>query len=338
MNAQEDSLGGDARSKGGKSRAAKLTKEERKVIAQKGAAERWNLPKATHEGELAIGSVEIPCAVLEDGTRVLTQQGFLLAIGRARAAKGGQGASIDNMVPFLAANNLKPFIPSELHQTTTPIKFRTINGTPAFGFKAELLPEVCDVFLAARRAGKLLPSQGHIAEQCELLLSGFARVGIRALIDEATGYQYDRPRKDLEEYLESFLSERLRRWVRTFPTDYFKHLCRLRGVELRPDMRLPQYFGHLTRNIVYRRIAPGLLKRIQERKVERGSKSNKLHSWLNEDKGVPEVLFHLGRVVSIMESHTNYEDFEKHLNKSLPMFEETPGLFDNPEDWEPKTK
>src|SRR5436305_10300203 len=113
-----------------------------------------------------------------------------------------------------------------------------------------------------------------------MLIRGFARVGIIAMVDEATGFQYDRPRRDLEEYLKKFLSESLRRWVRTFPADYFKHLCRLRNVELRPDMKLPQYFGHLTNDLVYRRLAPGILKRLKERRSERGSPSNKLFCWL----------------------------------------------------------
>jgi len=78
---------------------------------------------------------------------------------------------------------------------------------------------------------------------CTLVIRGFASVGIIALVDEATGYQYERPRKDLEEYLKKVLSEGLRRWVRTFLGDYFKHLCRLKGVQLRPDMKLPHLYG-----------------------------------------------------------------------------------------------
>ena len=102
-----------------------------------------------------------------------------------------------------------------------------------------------------------------------ILIRGFASVGIIALVDEATGYQYERPRRDLEEYLKKFLSDSLRRWVKTFPGDYFKHLCRLKGVQLRPDMKLPQYFGHITNDLVWRRIAPGLLRALKERRSER---------------------------------------------------------------------
>src|SRR5262249_43552801 len=241
-----------------------------------------------------------------------------------------------NLPAFLTAKNLKPFIHRDLEVTSSQIEFLTLGGIRAFGYAAELLPKVCDVFLDANAAGVLTHNQKHIAAQPFTLIRGLAHVGIIALVDEATGFQYDRPRRELEEYLKKFLSESLRRWVRTFPADYFKHLCRLRGVELRADMKLPQYFGHLTNDLVYRRLAPGLLKRRKERRVERGSQSNKLHSWLSSDLGFPEVLVHLGTVVGLMKLHTDYAAFQEQLDTIAPVYPETPGLFDDPEDWKPR--
>src|SRR5205823_14684499 len=142
---------------------------------------------------------------------------------------------------------------------------KTLSGVRASGYRADLLPDVCEIYLKARDAGELPKNQEHVAKQAEILIRGLAKVGIIALVDEATGFQYDRPRRDLEEQLKKFLSESVRRWVRTFPADYFKHLCRLRGVQLRPDMRLPQYFGHLTNNLVFRRMAPGLVQKLNDR-------------------------------------------------------------------------
>lgn len=329
-------------SKGGKARAASLTADERSAAARHAVEARWGqqLPKATHEGTLTIGSTEIPCAVLESGTgqsriRVLTQSGLMLALGRARQAKGRQYYDSDvNLPAFLTAKNLKPFIPDDLAVTSSQIEFRTLGGVRAFGYPAELLPMVCDVFLDAKAAKVLTHNQEHIAEQALILIRGLARVGIIAMVDQATGYQYDRPRRDLEEFLKKFLSESLRRWVRTFPADYFKHLCRLRDIELRPDMKLPQYFGHLTNDLVYRRLAPGLLRRLKERRSERGSSSNKLHSWLSLDNGVPDVLVHLGTVIGCMKMHTNYDEFVKQLDRIAPIYPATPGLFDDPKDWE----
>ncbi len=328
--------------KGGKARAEKLSSDELSEIGKKGAQARWEkagkskaIPKATHEGILLIGTAEIPCAVLDTRVRLLTQSGFMIALGRARQAKGRQYYDSDvNLPAFLTAKNLKPFITNDLKVTSSQIEFQTLGGVRAFGYSAELLPKVCGVFLDAKAAGVLTHNQEHIAEQALMLIRGLAQVGIIALVDEATGFQYDRPRRDLEEYLKKFLSESLRRWVRTFPADYFKHLCRLRDVELRPDMKLPQYFGHLTNDLVYRRLAPGLLKRLKERRLERGSQSNKLHSWLSADTGFPEVLVHLGTVVGLMKLHKDYDAFQRQLDQIAPVYPETPGLFDDPADWQ----
>jgi len=328
--------------RGGDARAKKLSPEDRTAIAQSAAEARWEkagklkpVPKATYEGTLIIGDMEIPCAVLEDGTRVLTQSGVMIALGRARQAKGRQYYDADvNLPAFLTAKNLKPFIPQELTVTSSQIEFKTLGGVRAFGYRAELLPKVCGVFLDADAASALDHTQKHIAQRAMILIRGFASVGIIALIDEATGYQYERPRRDLEEYLKKFLSENLRRWVRTFPGDYFKHLCRLKGVELRPDMKLPQYFGHLTNDLIWRRIAPGLLRALKERRNERGSPSNKLHSWTSEELGKPELLLHMGTVVGLMKLNSDYETFHKQLDAVSPIYPDTPGLFDDPKDWE----
>jgi hypothetical protein len=323
---------------GGKARAEKLSKDELSEIGKSAADARWgkDIPKATHEGILMIGDMEIPCAVLENGVRVLTQSGVMRALGRARQAKGRQYYDADVDLPaFLTAKNLKPFIPSTLSVTSSQLEFRLLSGQRAFGYSADLLPEVCGVFLDAKASGALAPTQEHIADRALILIRGLASVGIIALIDEATGFQYERPRRDLEELLKKFLSEGLRRWVRTFPGDYFKHLCRLKNVPLRPDMKLPQYFGHLTNDLIWRRIAPGLLRALKERRSERGSPSNKLHSWTSEEVGKPELLLHLGTVVGLMKIHTDYDAFHAQLNKIAPIYPDNPGLFDDPKDWEP---
>jgi len=320
-------------SKGGKARAQSLTPEQRSEQARRAVEARWsqNLPKATHgdlDHPLRIGNIEIPCYVLEDGRRVITQRGFQTALGMNES---GGARRLLNFVGNLAAKGIDcKDLESRVNE---PIKFVPTDGGVAHGYEASALADMCDVILEARKHNHLRTTQEHYADYCETLLRGFARVGIDALIDEATGYQYDRPRRDLEEQLKKYLSESLRRWVRTFPSDYFKHLCRLRGVVLRRDMRLPQYFGTLTNNLVYRRIAPGLLRKLKERRSERGKAGNKLHSWLSEDHGIPEALIHLGTVVALLKIHTDYEAFEKQLDDIAPIYPEVPGLFDNPDDW-----
>jgi hypothetical protein len=128
---EQDTITGKAI--GGKARAEKLSPERRKEIAHKAATARWqspqpnSLPRATHEGELKIGDISIPCAVLDTGERLLTQSGFMRAIGRARQAKGRQYYDADvNMPAFLTAKNLKPYISEELQVTSSQVQFITL--------------------------------------------------------------------------------------------------------------------------------------------------------------------------------------------------------------------
>ncbi|MDO8369518.1 MAG: P63C domain-containing protein [Candidatus Nitrotoga sp.] len=330
------------RAKGGKVKNALMTPEARKeqskkmVIAKK---EKALLPKSAYRGEIQIGDMTIPCCVLEDGRRLISENGITGILGttggksyRLRDSVAADG--VGPMPLFLASKALQPFIGEAFDGMDLSIVEYVDGNKISSGYDAKILPKVCEVWLRAKDKGALQDSQLVKAKKAEILMRGLAYIGIIALVDEVTGYQYERPRRELEEQLERFISESLRRWVNTFPPDYFKHLCRLRGVTFRPDMKLPQYFGNLTNNIVYKRLAPGLLKRLKEKRNEIGKPSNKLHSWLSLDTGFPEVLFHLGAVVDKMKRHTSYEDFEKELNETMPIYPENPGLFDDPKDWE----
>jgi hypothetical protein len=339
VNQSIQSLGGEARAKA-------MTTEELSASGRTAALARWEqegkrspMPKATHKGELIIGDMEIPCAVLDNGKRVLSEHGMTNAIlgSRSGASKRLKAAALSDgaLLPlFLAPSVLNQFIDSGLRDgPLKPIDYEDGRNLER-GYDAALLPAVCDIWLKARDGNLLQKQQLDKAKKAEILMRALAHVGIIALVDEATGFQYDRPRRDLEEQLKKFLSEELRKWVGTFPADYFKHLCRLRGVDLRTDMKLPPYFGTLTNNLIYRRIAPGLLKKLKERRAERGRPSNKLFSWLSEDVGLRALLVHVGTVVGLMKINGDYKTFERQLDQVAPIYPETPGLFDNPKDWE----
>jgi hypothetical protein len=73
-----------------------------------------DIPKATHCGVLEIGDLSIPCAVLEDGSRVITETGFVNVLGSAGGKQRKDRNSVsDGEVPmplFLAPKALKPFV------------------------------------------------------------------------------------------------------------------------------------------------------------------------------------------------------------------------------------
>lgn len=308
---------------GGRASMAKRTPEERKEGARKAAlakAELAKLPAATHQGDLAIGSALLKCYVLSNGTRVLTQEGFLTALGRAGKAKGGQGAAaieegVDRLPSFLAANNLKPFISADLAESTTPIIFRTPEGVKAYGYAASLLPKVCRVYLEARDEEKLLASQSHLAKSADILMRGLAEVGIIALVDEATGFQKDRAKDALAKILEAFVAKEIQPWVKTFPADYYEQLCRLRGLPYPPDrMHMPRYFGVLTNDIVYHRLAPGVLDALKK-EAAKAEKRTRLHQHLTQSHGHIKLRELISSVVTIMKLSSDYGSFINSLNR-----------------------
>ncbi|MCH8849734.1 MAG: P63C domain-containing protein [Chloroflexi bacterium] len=314
----------DGRSRGGKARAAKLTAAERSAIGKKGAAARWNanLPEAicgSPDRPLRIGDVSIQCYVLEDGTRVLSQGGFLEALGRHR-----RPTRINTeLPPILKGNAISPFITDEVREKARPIPFRMPNGVRAIGYRADLLPIVCELYLQAADAGALLSSQRHIAERAAILVRGLAHTGIIALVDEVTGYQELRAKDALAQILEAFVAEEIQAYVRTFPNDYYREMFRLRGLEFPQDsVRRPQYFGHLTNDIVYRRLAPGVLDELKRvtLKDDDGRSKHKLFQRLTQNLGYPKLREHLGSVVTLMKLSSNWGDFSGKLERFHPRY------------------
>lgn len=319
-----------------RARAETLTPEERSDIARRAAAGRWNrdLPEAPYIGEIEIGDAHLSCAVLENGVRVLTQSDMMRALGRSRQAKGRAFYDADvNLPAFLTAKNLKPFIPNDLYVTSSQIEFRLPSGQKAFGYRAEMLPQVCEVYLKARDADKLSRTQEHIARQADILMRGLATVGIVALVDEATGYQRDRAADALAKILEKFIAKELQPWVPTFPQVYYEELFRLRGLDFpEASVKRPQYFGHLTNDIIYDRLAPGIREELRNTtpKLPSGRRKHHMHRKLTPEMGHPKLREHLASVTTIMRLSNTYEDFKRNLDKIHPRYGETiPMNFDS---------
>jgi P63C domain len=328
MNDQEEALVG--RAKGGKARMELLSGEERQEQARKGAAARWKqLPLAvcgSPEKPLKIGDAEIQCYVLEDGTRVLSQAEFLEALGRHRKANVRNEGGEERLPAILQGKAINPFISQEVIEKSRPIIFRTPNGVRASGYRAELLPDVCEIYLKARDAHALPKNQIHVAQQAEILVRGLARVGIIALVDEATGYQEFRKKNDLSKILEAFIAKELQPWIQTFPNEYYEEMFRLRGLRFPNDTpRRPQYFGHLTNDIVYKRLAPAVLEELKKvtPKTDSGYRQHKYFQRLTNNVGYPKLKEHLGAVVAFMQTSANWGDFMEKLERFKPRYGET---------------
>ena len=333
MASDESDISGKA--VGGHARANALTAEERSEIAKKAAAARWaeGSPTALYEGSFKIGNKEISAAVLADGTRLITQSTFLLALGRSRTPKAGTGvmSNVDGLPFFLQAEVLRPFIDRQLMESTRPVFYRYKSGRKAVGYKASLLPEVAEVYLRFRvhhvEIGKPVPKTFRdIIAACDLLTRALAQVGIAGLVDEATGYQRVREHDALQKILDQWLNGYAQKWAKTFPDIFWEKLLRAKGYESYIGLRRPQFVGHWVNDVVYSRLAPGILKKVRELnpKDREGARKYKHFQFLTDDHGIPELREHLTKVMTLADvSIATGQDFDRLLNQVLQKYGDT---------------
>lgn len=313
---------------GGRARAKAMTPERRREVASKAAAARWagekplKIISGSSDRPIRIGDVAIECYVLEDGSRVLSQGGVLTALGRSRRISSKPGDDL-SLPPILRAQAIRPFVSDELIEKAKPIAFTTPQNQRANGYRAEILPLVCEAWLEARANGAIHRRQEPIAQAAEIIVRGLARVGIIALVDEATGYQETRARDALAKILEAYVAKELQPWVKTFDIGFYKEMFRLRGVPFDPEsVKRPGYFGHLTNDVVYKRIAPGVLDEIKAQKAIDGSKKNaKFHQHFTTEVGHPKLREHITSVKTIMRLSEDWGDFKSKLDRLHPKYQ-----------------
>lgn len=323
-------------SKGGRARASVLTAEERKAIARKAIQARWakargtsvdqqeqvseqlvqhneasnetsddsdpkSLPFAMFQGKLHIGDAEFPVYVLNNEKRVMTQREVV------RALTGKPSGGLDR---YLA--NLQDFVDKDeiLSQT---IKFRVpatqFQGT---GYEATLLIDICDAYLRARNAEALRTNQLHLAKQAEIITRACAKVGIIALIDEATGYTAFKKKREYQLKLQAFIAEDLQEWAKMFPDEFWFELARLEGIHYSPRSR-PLRWGKYVMMFVYDAVDGDVGKELRKKNPDPHFLQNH-HQWLKKF-GRDKVHDQITRVVTIMKLCHDMKDFREKFTK-----------------------
>ncbi len=317
-------------SKGGKARARVLSPEKRKEIAEKGALARWGAakriddsnPKPIHPhtelSTLKIGAVELPCAVLENGTPIIAYANVTKKLGRGMGGKGRKLAKSlkqgTRLPDFLYGAALEPFVPPSLRVAlNNPILFRA-KGRVRKGLNATLIPEICEVWLDARNADKLQDSQQHIAKNADILLRGFARVGITALVYEATGYEKVKDRDELEKILEAYIAKELMPWTKMFPDEFYEYLFKLKGWQYRPlSVKRPRIVGKITNRLIYEQLPKGVLKDLREKNpvTPKGYRKHKFFQFLTSDIGNPHLANQIVAVTTLFRVSPTWATFER---------------------------
>lgn len=308
-------------SKGGRARASVLTPEERSEIARRAVRARWakagkpnppepdappepasddpaeakpEIPYSAYQGTLTLGNVAIECHVLNDGRRVLAQREIV------RLLSGGRDSG--TLSRYLTRN---PSFRPEMTEGKT-FKFRVGPNLLATGHECTLLIELCESYLDARAQGLLHRSQLKLAMAAEIIVRATAKVGIIALVDEATGYEKVRKQRALQAKLQAFIADDLQEWARMFPDDFWLELARLEGIRYSPRHR-PLRWGRYVMMFVYDTIDSDIGRELRKKNPNPRFLRNH-HQWLRKF-GRDKVQAQIAATVAIMKLCKNMEDF-----------------------------
>jgi hypothetical protein len=310
--------------KGGRARAEVLTGSERSMIAKKAATARWakedapdgiddedDQPIATQgatpfslfRGTLTINDVSFECHVLNDHRRVLTQREVV------RVVSGGRISG--NLSRYL--QRIPLYDESLLAGRTVQFRVPAQGATSiAIGYDATLLIEICDLYLQARDADLLRSSQMHLARMAETVVRACAKVGIIALIDEATGYQQIRAKQALQLKLQAFISDDMQEWAKMFPDEFWFELARLEGIRYSPRSR-PIRWGKYVMAFVYDAIDGDVGLKLRE--INPGPQKGKNHHQWLKDFGREKVNNQIYGVIAIMKLCDDMQEFRRKFDR-----------------------
>ena len=299
----------------------------------------------TPDKPLTIGDIEIPCYVLEDETRVLTQNSLFDAFAARRgghfsrgfgtcaekeASKTANPKSDQETDPFradlprfLTGKWVRPFISDELvHALRFPILIEIRPNSEAYGYPATILVDVCDAILSSHFEGNTTQRQMKYVERARILTNGFATIGIIGLIDEATGYQHLREERALAAILEKYITKKLQPWTKTFPYEFYAQIFRLKEWDGPNGVKRPSVIGHYTNDLVYTRLAPGVLDILKQKNpvLPSGNRGARHHQWFTRDHGIPELREHLAGVIALMKASRDWYMFMHHMNRVYPKY------------------
>ena len=259
-----------------------------------------------------MGDAVIPCYVLDNGLRVISRSGVTNFLTDRRG-----GGNLDN---YLSVSALTEYLPVDLSRHFVEFEIEEVTNRQVAGVSAETFIEICRAYTRALGAGKLdTDRQREIATKAAIFLASCAKVGLIALIDEATGYQYERASDALQVKLKAFLSEEMRAWEKTFPDDLWVEFGRLTNWKGAVTHR-PKYWGHLVTELVYSYLDADVSKWLKENKPKPRHGEN-WHQWLSDQYGLRRLVQHIYTLIGIAKT---CQDMRELRDKMAQMYGKVP--------------
>ena len=131
----------------------------------------------------------------------------------------------------------------------------------------------------------------------------------KALIDEATGHQYDRDKDALQVKLRAYLAEEMRKWEKTFPDELWREFARLTNWKGSVTQR-PKYWGNLVTELVYEYLDPDVATWLKENHPRPSAKGEYWHLNLNKEFGIKKLLEHIWTLIGIAKTSKDISDLK----------------------------
>lgn len=283
--------------------------------------------KAKYNGEVDLSGFKIVCAVLDNGQRIFSERSIASAFGirgggafYRRKKRGEIGSAV--LPEYLSAKYLEQFISNELRENfESAVSYIDKSGKTAKGIDVSVLPNICDVYITAKNNGVTNESFLAVAEKAYLMIKSFAKVGIIALVDEATGYQYERERDELQTILNAYISKELLEWQKRFPDSFYKEIFRLNGWDYTVSSikKRPGVVGKWTTKLIYEQLPKGVLNELKRitPKTTTGIYKARFHQSLTKDIGHPDLQSQIYKILGIMNVSDNWQNFIRNFNKMV---------------------
>lgn len=285
-----------------------------------------NVPIATHWGELTIGHIQMPCYVLNTGERVFSLKGVVVGL---IGTEGGQ------LPEYLKVKALQPHLPPDLvpaenGEMSALFKFDT--GGEGFtkyavGIRVERFNDLLvaysnaliDHYKSASDPTKisLTGRQLEIAMTAVTFLQASSAVGLIALVDEATGYQYERASDALQLKLQLFLEKEMRKWESTFPEQLWIEFGRLTNWK-GPVHHRPKYWGKLVMELIYGYLDKDVAKWLKEN-APKPMKGQNYHQWLSSQYGLKKLTEHTWMIIGMASGCNSMQELRQKVAERFGM-------------------
>jgi hypothetical protein len=152
------------------------------------------------------------CYVLDGAVRVLSKRGLIQMLSR-------NGRKAGDFEEYLAA------LPKRYEHLAADAKLEFIlpGGRVGHAVDVDTVLAICVAYDEADEANELRKNQRHLARNARRVIRAAAKVGLTALVDEATGYEAIRERGELGR----LFRDELGAWEETFSPKLVARLCAL---------------------------------------------------------------------------------------------------------------